>query len=152
MCPRFGDGKGYKWIMANQGYREDACLIWPFKLAKSGYANFRYYEMHYAHRFMCELVNGPPPSEEYEAAHSCGRGNKGCVNPMHLSWKTRSENQLDKRNHGTNNNYIRRIPPLTLEEIKDIKKLAGKETKDQTAARYRISRPMVYYWQQKNLD
>jgi hypothetical protein len=42
-----------------------------------------------------------PPSSKYQAAHKCGNGHLGCVNPKHLSWKTRAENEADKIAHGT---------------------------------------------------
>jgi hypothetical protein len=58
----------------------------------------------YAHRLMCQLAHGDPPTPDHIAAHSCGRGHEGCVNPNHLSWKTYSENELDKRVHGTTRN------------------------------------------------
>jgi hypothetical protein len=50
---------------------------------------------------MCELAHGKPPSSEHEAAHSCGKGREGCVNPLHLRWATTSENHADKKLHGT---------------------------------------------------
>jgi hypothetical protein len=50
---------------------------------------------------MLTLTAGPPPSPDHEAAHSCGRGHEGCVNPKHLRWATHKENQADKEGHGT---------------------------------------------------
>jgi hypothetical protein len=41
---------------------------------------------------------GPPPTPDHEAAHSCPDGeNSLCVNPTHLYWATREENEQDKR-------------------------------------------------------
>jgi hypothetical protein len=50
---------------------------------------------------MCELVHGPSPSKKHQAAHNCGNGHLGCVNPSHLCWKTPRENSLDMWKHGT---------------------------------------------------
>jgi hypothetical protein len=50
---------------------------------------------------MCILAHGEPPFEGAQAAHSCGKGHEGCVNPQHLSWKTAKANTADKYDHGT---------------------------------------------------
>jgi hypothetical protein len=50
---------------------------------------------------MCEMVNGPPPEDWYQAAHTCGGGHLGCMHPKHLVWKTPADNHADKRIHGT---------------------------------------------------
>lgn len=52
-------------------------------------------------RLTCRAIYGPPPSVKHEAAHSCGNGHLGCINPKHLSWKTHKENCQDKIEHGT---------------------------------------------------
>jgi hypothetical protein len=49
-------------------------------------------------RIMCEWRNGPPPTPLHEAGHVCPRGeNHRCVNPFHLVWMTRIENEQYKR-------------------------------------------------------
>ncbi|WP_369527839.1 hypothetical protein [Bradyrhizobium elkanii] len=48
---------------------------------------------------MCELANGPAPDEDMHAAHSCGNGRSGCVNPMHLRWATVVQNAEDRDVH-----------------------------------------------------
>jgi hypothetical protein len=49
---------------------------------------------------MCRVAHGEP-TDGADAAHSCG--NRGCVNPRHLRWASRSENQMDRVVHGTSN-------------------------------------------------
>lgn len=89
------------WLYAHVSYSGDDCLTWPYSCAR-GYAQVAVgRKVTRASRLMCKLVHGDPPSPLHEAAHLCGKGNKGCVNPKHLTWKTRSENQLDRRQHGT---------------------------------------------------
>lgn len=96
-----GKGRSHQWLVDHIDYPHDYCLIWPFSLTRGYGALSHMGRRGYAHRFMCELAHGAPPTPLHEAAHSCGRGDEGCVNPRHLSWKTKTENQLDCRKHGT---------------------------------------------------
>lgn len=50
------------------------------------------------HQLVCEAFNGPRP-EGHEAAHE--DGNKANCRADNLSWKTRTENERDKKRHGT---------------------------------------------------
>jgi len=45
------------------------------------------------------MRHGKPPTSKHHASHQCGV--RACVNKRHLSWKTPSENEQDKRMHGT---------------------------------------------------
>jgi hypothetical protein len=86
-------------VLAHEG---DECLSWPYSRNTKGYGKVRLgRRSHIVSRLACELVHGPAKSPVYEAAHSCGNGHLGCVNPQHLSWKTRRENEADKFIHGT---------------------------------------------------
>lgn len=80
----------------------DDCLSWPYAVSVGGYGRMKKGgTMRFVHRLVCEDVNGPPPTSKHEAAHSCGNGHLGCVNPKHLSWKTNAENVADRVAHGT---------------------------------------------------
>jgi hypothetical protein len=50
---------------------------------------------------MCILAHGEPPEDDSQAAHECGKGHLGCVNPRHLTWKSPAENTADQLRHGT---------------------------------------------------
>lgn len=136
------EGAGVRWLRKYAGYEGDGCLIWPFCLV-NGYGSFGYQsKVLYAHRFMCEMVNGPAPTPSHEVSHSCGRGHEGCVHPQHLSWKTRSENQLDRANHGTKNSWAARgkIGP---EDAEKIRALRGQMKQREIAELFGISRAQI---------
>lgn len=84
-------------------YTED-CIIWPFSPGSNGRPNgitLSDGKRHLIPRVVCEIKHGPPPSPDHEAAHSCGKGNAGCINWAHLRWATHKENEQDKVIHGT---------------------------------------------------
>jgi len=118
--------------------------MWPFSKTR-GYGAFRYLgKGYYAHRFMCQIVHGDPPSPAHQAAHSCGNGHLGCVNPQHLSWKTQSENQLDCREHGTQaKNTAGNGGRLNQGMAEEIRSLKGIKTQWQIAEQFRISESAV---------
>lgn len=133
-----GPGSSSRWIREHLEYSEDEfCLIWPFVWEVDHYPKYGKSvggerERYVVSRLMCEYRHGPPPSPAHHAAHSCDRGTQGCVNPMHVSWKTPSENQLDrfkgeairsKKLTQEQANEIRRLAPTTLP--KDLAKRFG---------------------------
>jgi hypothetical protein len=91
-------GPAQAFLEAALSYDGDECLTWPFSRFPSGYAKLG---KGTAHRVICEKVYGPPPTPDHEAAHSCGKGKSGCINRRHLRWATHTENQHDRRRHGT---------------------------------------------------
>lgn len=140
-----GNGKAIQWLRDHVNYDADYCLIWPFYRNPNGYGQFGYLgENHWAHRYMCELANGPPPSAEHEAAHSCGNGDGGCANPKHVSWKTKSGNLLDCGEHGTQARNIHgpggRLSPEQVQQIRDLK---GKKTQAEIALMFGVHEPTI---------
>lgn len=120
-----GKGFGLAWLRQHADHKSDDCLVWPlFRDPLRGYGvvgvNGQLFK---AHRLMCEIAHGPASSPDHEVAHSCGRGHEGCVNPKHLSWKTRSENQRDRLRHGTSGTGLRgksryKLSPTQVDEIR----------------------------------
>jgi hypothetical protein len=143
--PNKGNGRGYNWVLDHASHYDHDCLKWPFSRDTKGYGTLGYNgKVLRAHRVMCQIAWGDPPSPEHQAAHTCGRGHLGCVNPMHLSWKTSSENQLDRKRHGTvRTNKTGSRTPLTPIQIADIRSLIGRETVTAIAAKFGISRRTV---------
>lgn len=94
-------GEPLAYLLALIGHVGDECVPWPFARSKAGYGNLGGKTS--AHRKMCMLAHGDPPSTAHDAAHSCGKGHLGCVNPNHVRWATKRENQLDRNRHGTTN-------------------------------------------------
>lgn len=53
-----------------------------------------------AARVICALYQGPAPTPAHEAGHTCPGGEQeDCVNPRHLVWMTRTENEQWKQAH-----------------------------------------------------
>jgi hypothetical protein len=124
-----------RWIRDHLAYEHNYCLIWPFGRNSSGYATFNTGgKQLYVHRYICEQVNGPPPSDKHQAAHCCARGHEGCVNPRHVSWKTPQENQMDRLNVGVP--FTGRRRRLTREQVREIR--ASDDTHRTLAERFGI--------------
>lgn len=93
-------GKGERFIRRHANSDSGECLIWPYSCRSKGYGQcwFRGRLME-AHRVMAMVAHGEPPSPFHHASHACG--NRPCVNPAHIRWATASENESDKKDHGT---------------------------------------------------
>lgn len=95
-------GEPLRWLKDHVDFSGDGCLIWPYARMRGGYGHLVVgKKFHPAHRLMCEFVRGPAPSPAHQAAHTCGKGHLGCVNPKHLRWATPVENAHDRIEHGT---------------------------------------------------
>lgn len=101
-----GPVKGFAIDFFNEAklIQTDDCIFWPYAKNTFGYAVMsKRHGTRSVHRIMCIEVHGACPSKKHEVAHECGNGHLGCITPRHLSWKTRSENQMDRVQHGTSN-------------------------------------------------
>lgn len=138
-------GAPVRWIIAHLHYSGDDCIEWPFAKARGyGIISFKG-RMRVASNYMCELINGPPPAPGMDCAHSCGNGQKGCTNPNHLRWATRSENLMERRVHDTALVGSRSpLSKLTECQVMEIRALKGAQRSDDIAERFGVSRSMVY--------
>lgn len=140
---RPANGTVPNWINSHVSHSSIECLIWPFSRNNHGYGQFGCDGKNYlAHRYMCLLKNGPPPSPKHEAAHTCGNGAKGCINPQHLLWKTAIENAADKILHGATVRGVKNFnAKLTPEKVKEIR--VSTERNCTLAPKYGVSRGTI---------
>jgi hypothetical protein len=142
------DGAPQKFIETALSHQDDKeCLFWPYSRTGGGYAKWSNTteETQLVCRIICKGIKGPPPTARHEAAHSCGRGHLGCVNPHHLEWKTSSENEADKIIHGTDSIGERSgKAKLTWVKVWEIKALKGKLSGRKVAATYDVSKATIY--------
>lgn len=144
-----GNGRGHVAAYLQEvvlTYAGDDCLIWPFsRHVDHGRAQIRVGgKTRSVHRIVCEHVNGPTPSSDHQAAHSCGRGHEGCVSPRHLDWKTPSENNGDKVRHGTAPRGERSTNrKLSAIEVEQIRALRGAFSQNLIAGKFGIAQATV---------
>lgn len=76
---------------------------------RNGYLKVSLYDgkgnSRWVHRLVCEAFHGEMPAPKMDAAHS--NHIRSDNRPENLSWKTRSENEGDKRENGTSNSGAR---------------------------------------------
>lgn len=144
-----GEGKAYKFLVDHIDHPDkDACLTWPFARERHGRGMLGHNGKHYwAHRLMCILVHGDPPSPEHQAGHDCGRGHEGCVNPHHVKWKTVSENAKDRWAH---NPHLRLITQangtagmITSVQAQAIRDAKGMKTQVELSIEFGVSENVV---------
>lgn len=99
---RSANGGTLAWTIEQSRSETDECVLWPFSRDEQGRGKIRIEgRTTIASRYMCRLAHGEPPTPQHHAAHSCGNGHSGCMNPKHLRWATPKENSADQKLHGT---------------------------------------------------
>lgn len=124
----------------------DECLIWPYGRDRKGYGVMRAEgRKQCASRYVCRRAHGEPASPDLQAAHSCGNGHLGCVNPKHLRWATAKENTADTIVHGKSGLISGRslTARLTAADAQRIRALKGKMTLVDIGKMYGIGAPHV---------
>lgn len=135
-------GRGYVAFLESLiGTDITECIPYPGRRAKDGYGRVGNTT---ASRYMCRLAHGNPPDSSLDAAHSCGRGHEGCVNPNHLRWRTRQQNQMERRDHGTMVRGEMIVQSkLTETDVREIKRLLGQVSQAQLAEQFGVSQPAI---------
>ena len=124
-------------------YRGENCLIWPYTRNPKGYATMKSQrKTRLVSRLLCERINGPAPTPEHHAAHSCGNGRSGCVTSAHIMWKTPTENEADKILHGTHVKGAQHGNAKITEEIAK-RIVADRATQREIASKYGVSQQQV---------
>lgn len=138
-------GSLLKWMQSNSSYGGAACLRWPFAYDTDGYAKMRFQgQQMRAHRVMCIIAHGSPPNSTVQAAHNCGKGHEGCLNPNHLRWAEPIDNHADKQLHGTvMRGSLNGKAKITESDAKAILSLRGTLTQPEIAKQFGVSRATV---------
>lgn len=132
-----GKGQGIAFLRAHMDDADGPCLIWPMSRDTNGYGMMGHDGRHgRAHAFMCELVYGPRPSPAHHCAHSCGKGQEGCVHPRHVRWATPKENMADTVRLGAIGPRVGR--KLTVEQVAEILSLRGTGSYSSIAAKFGV--------------
>lgn len=134
-----GKGRAFEWLCQHVSYDEKKCLFWPFSKCRGraglvGYCGKGFKPV----RLMCLLAHGAPPSDRHKAAHTCGRGNKGCIHPKHLAWKTASECRYDEFREGRRIAYGKG-GKITASEAAEIRALGGTKSASEIGKMYGLT-------------
>lgn len=138
-------GTKLQWLRAHAQHTGDDCLVWPFGSMPNGYGNCWFEgRVQAAHRVMCVIAHGMPPEPTDDAAHKCRNGAAGCVNPKHVTWKTRSGNQMDRVRDGTSNRgSAHGSSKLSEDDVREIRALRGILSQKAISERFGISNAYV---------
>lgn len=124
-------------------HRSGECLIWPYRLDRDGYPLFASdhpFLPSRAHQYLCVKVRGPKPTERHEMAHTCGV--RACMNPHHVQWKSRKQNQDDRITHGTHDHGDRsKHAKLTNAQAAEIR--SSSESYGNLARKYGVSKGVI---------
>lgn len=135
----------YQSIMADAVKSNiDECIIWPSRLGAGGYGVVTHEgKQTPVHRVVLIKAKGLPPSPSHVAAHApviCH--DRRCINPKHLRWATRAENEADKALDGTRAfGEFNGNAKLTDGEVKSIK--ADQRKNRDIAEEFGVSRSLV---------
>lgn len=124
----------------------DDCIVWPFSRLSNGYAQacMKEHQSTLAHRIVCIEVHGAAPSSEHQVAHSCGKGNEGCINPRHLRWATSFENHQDRKGHGTwRAGEGHGSAKLTNEQVREIRDLKGLHSQRELGRMFGVCKSLI---------
>lgn len=141
-------GEPARWLEDHVSYDGEGCLEWPFADRGNGYgvvlcSGASSYTG--AHREMCRLVHGDPPSDAHVAAHKCGNGHLGCVHPKHLRWATPAENAAEYVEHRRERQAIDQIDKkLSAVDVIAIRAAWPQETQTQLAERFGVCQATIW--------
>jgi hypothetical protein len=144
MGGRTDQGAPLKFLTGLVGFEGSECVTWPFGERANGYGLITYRGVNMnASRAICILAHGEPRAG-LVAAHSCGKGHLGCVNPNHIRWATIAENNQDTLSHGTKpigEAFAGAV--LTEKQVKEIRALKGKMKQREIGERFGVGQSYV---------
>lgn len=120
-------GSALEFVQKAASFDQDDCLIWPFSRNQDGYGKIRLGGKTFiVSRLVCEMVHGQAADTRMVAAHSCGKGHLGCVNPKHIRWATHAENMADMSAFGNHTRGSRNVQAkLTDDDVREIRASYG---------------------------
>ena len=133
------------------------CLLWPFAVDGSGSPKMGWRGSTVGvNRKVCETAHGPPPAGKDDAARICG--NKLCVNPLHLEWRSRKGSVSLKLMTGRNNRGEKHPDALLKpEQVREIRRLMGPPGRgrydacaDELAIRFGVAAHTIYEIARRN--
>ena len=121
----------------------DDCLEWPFGIGQKGYGMLWNGKRPVGvHVLVCEHFYGKRP-EAAHAAHACG--NSKCCNWKHVRWASPSENNRDKKEHGTSQAGERNgNSRLTEKQVRKIKEMKGRLSQNEIAKMFSVSQKTIW--------
>jgi hypothetical protein len=135
----------YEELMEMIAVETDECIVWPHAIGTDGYGRvWQDRASHRAHRTALASVC-PPPTAAHHAAHGPCH-NPQCINPQHLSWKTATENALDKHRDGTHTcGETHHASKFSDDSINGVRALyaMGNTSQAEVARRYGMSKSQV---------
>lgn len=136
-----GRGEGEEFLIGlSKECDTDECIKWRFGTDPSGYGKIQFNgKSTSASRAMCIIHRGDPSFPDAQASHTCGNGDKGCVNPHHIVWATCSENIAMKKQHGTwQGREAHPRAKLTESDVAEIRETKDELTRRDAARRWGV--------------
>lgn len=130
----------------------NGCWNWRLRCDRQGYGTivFKGKKLK-AHRFVYWALRGPIKPEPLVMCHSCD--NRKCVNPEHMFWGTRAENQNDMKLKGRAAKGARNgMAKLTELEIFEIRTLGSRGAQQKELAKiFGVTQPTISYIMNKKV-
>ena len=124
----------------------DACIEWPLHRSAKGYGRTTRDGVQIdAHRLVCILAHGTPPSDKHFACHSCD--NPSCINKHHLRWDTHQGNIADRQQRNRQMHGSRHYKAkLTEDDVRDIRsRLLKGESEQALAIEYGVTHGSIWF-------
>lgn len=133
-------------------WESDDCLRWPFRINKEKYAiAYVRRKSKYAHKIICEIKNGPPPTASSQAWHICGNKEGGCVNPKHIKWVELRHSVKYRRKSHVRSGEDHHNSKLSNVDDLDIYRNKNKTPASGLAKKYGVSLSAIYMiWTRRN--
>lgn len=82
-------------------HKGNDCLPWPYARTNEGYGHLTLFGQSLQAHVAVLSSWRRKPYPRAVAAHLCGNGHLGCINPQHLAWLSQKENLAQRLLHGT---------------------------------------------------